>query len=219
MTCIAGLVHDGAVHLAGDSAGCSSWTLTVRSDPKVFANGSYVMGFTTSFRMGQLLRYAFTPPEPEIADLHRFMCTSFTDALRQCLKDGGWAKKDKDREEGGTFLVGTHGRLFFFNSDYQVGEPADPYAAVGCGADIALGALHATQGRGMTPGERLDAALLAAERFSNGVRGPFAHVSTVLPQHAGPRRGRERAVDPRPRSRVLTVEPHVRGRRGRACVR
>ena len=111
MTCIAGLVHDGAVWLGGDSAGCSSWDLTVRADPKVFVSGSYVMGFTTSFRMGQLLRYAFTPPEPETGDLHRFMCTSFTDALRQCLKDGGWAGKDKERESGGTFLAGTRGRL------------------------------------------------------------------------------------------------------------
>ena len=179
MTCIAGLVHDGAVYLAGDSAGCSGWDLTVRADPKVFVSGSYVMGFTTSFRMGQLLRYAFTPPEPETADLHRFMCTSFADALRQCLKDGGWAKKDKDQEEGGTFVVGTHGRLFFFASDYQVGEPADSYAAVGCGAGYALGALHATEGRGAAPRKRLDAALAAAERFSNGVRGPFAHVSTA----------------------------------------
>ena len=59
MTCIAGLVHDGAVYLAGDSAGCSGWDLTVRADPKVFVSGSYVMGFTTSFRMGQLLRSVF----------------------------------------------------------------------------------------------------------------------------------------------------------------
>jgi len=179
MTCIAGLVHDGNVYLAGDSAGCSGWNLTVRADPKVFASGSYVMGFTTSFRMGQLLRYAFTPPEPEMTDLHRFMCTAFTDALRQCLKDGGWAGKDKEREEGGTFLVGTHGRLFFVSADYQVGEPADPYAAVGCGDGYALGALHATEGGRMAPQRRLDAALAAAERFSNGVRGPFAHVSTT----------------------------------------
>ena len=180
MTCIAGLVHDGITYLAGDSAGCSGWNLTVRADPKVFVNGSYVMGFTTSFRMGQLLRYAFTPPEPDyVNDLHRFMCTAFTDSLRQCLKDGGWAEKDKEREGGGTFLVGTHGRLFFVNDDYQVGEPADPYAAVGCGSSYALGALHATEGGKMTPQKRLDAALAAAERFSAGVRGPFTHVSTA----------------------------------------
>jgi ATP-dependent protease HslVU (ClpYQ) peptidase subunit len=179
LTCIAGLVHDGAVYLAGDSAGCSGWNLIVRTDPKVFANGSYVMGFTTSFRMGQLLRYAFTPPEPDTADLHRFMCTAFTDALRQCLKDGGWAQKDKEQEEGGTFLVGTHGHLFIVNNDYQVAEPADSYAAVGCGGRYALGALHATEGSKMAPQRRLDAALAAAERFSSGVRGPFAHVGTA----------------------------------------
>jgi ATP-dependent protease HslVU (ClpYQ) peptidase subunit len=180
LTCIAGLVHDGNVYLAGDSAGCSGWELTVRADQKVFANGSYVMGFTTSFRMGQLLRYSFTPPEPDyVSDLHRFMCTAFTDSLRQCLKDGGWAEKDKEREAAGVFLVGTHGRLFCVEADYQVGERADPYAAVGCGAQAALGALHATEGRGMKPGKRLDAALSAAERFSNGVHGPFVHVSTV----------------------------------------
>ena len=40
------------------------------------------------------------------------MCTAFTDSLRQCLKDGGWAKKDKDRKRAASFLVGTHGRLF-----------------------------------------------------------------------------------------------------------
>lgn len=176
MTCIAGLVHDGRTYLAGDSAGCSSWSLTVRKDQKVFKNGSYVMGFTTSFRMGQLLQYAFAPPEPYTEDLHGFMCTIFTDAVRQCLKDGGFAKKDKEQEEGGTFLVGTSGRLFFINEDYQVGEPADPYAAVGCGADIALGALHATESTGLTPPDRLDAAMRAAQRFSNGVRGPFSFV-------------------------------------------
>ena len=75
--------------------------------------------------------------------------------------------------------MGTHGRLFFVSADYQVGEPADPYAAVGCGDGYALGALHATEGGRMAPQRRLDAALAAAERFSNGVRGPFAHVSTT----------------------------------------
>ncbi len=179
MTCIAGLVHDGAVYLAGDSAGCSGWNLTVRADPKVFVNGSYVMGFTTSFRMGQLLRYAFTPPEPDTADLHRFMCTAFTDALRQCLKDGGWAEKEQERERGGIFLAGTHGRLFVIHDDYQVGEPADPFAAVGCGAALALGALPATEAGKMNPQKRLETALAAAERFSNGVRGPFTIVSTA----------------------------------------
>jgi hypothetical protein len=51
MTCIVGLVDGGRVWLGGDSAGVSGWDLTVRADRKVFRNGPYVMGFTTSFRM------------------------------------------------------------------------------------------------------------------------------------------------------------------------
>lgn len=64
MTAIAGLVHDGRVLIGADSGGVAGWTLNVRKDSKVFTNGAYVMGFTTSFRMGQLLRWAFKPPAP-----------------------------------------------------------------------------------------------------------------------------------------------------------
>src|SRR4051812_42965869 len=111
MTAIVGLVHDGTVHIGGDSAGGGGYSLTIRADAKVFTNGPYVMGFTSSFRMGQLLHHALKPPEPD-GDLEAFMTTTFIDAVRECLKTGGWAAKENEREEGGVFLVGVHGRLF-----------------------------------------------------------------------------------------------------------
>src|SRR5438105_2658717 len=123
MTAIVGLVDSGIVYIGGDSAGASGWSLTVRADAKVFFNAGYLFGFTTSYRMGQLIRYALQPPEPA-RDLERFMATTFIDAIRTCLKEGGWAKKDNDREEGGTFLVGVRGRLFTVYDDYQVAEAA-----------------------------------------------------------------------------------------------
>lgn len=58
-------------------------------------------------------------------------------------------------------------------SDYQVGQAVDGYAAVGSGDSIALGALYATAGMGMKPRRRVKLALRAAERFSAGVRAPF----------------------------------------------
>ncbi|MFI6274307.1 hypothetical protein [Streptomyces sp. NPDC050988] len=179
MTAIVGLVHQGTVHLGGDSAGISGWSLTVRADAKVFTVGPYVLGFTSSFRMGQLLRYSFTPPKPlgqgveETKDVPRFMATHFVDAVRETLKAGGWLKKDSEREDGGTFLVGAAGRLFEVHDDFQVAESADGYAAVGCGYEIALGALHATARSRMAPQKRVRLALEAAERLSAGVRGPF----------------------------------------------
>ncbi|MEW1719790.1 hypothetical protein [Streptomyces sp. NPDC093109] len=177
MTVIVGLVHKGRVHLGGDAAGVAGYQLTIRRDPKVFTNGPYALGFTTSFRMGQLLHHAFKAPHPE-GDLSAFMVTTFVDALRTCLKDGGWATKEAEQERAGTFLVGIHGRLFSIDSDYQVGEPADQYAAVGCGDELALGALHATSALGMKPRDRLSAALAAATHHSAGVSGPYTFATT-----------------------------------------
>ena len=172
MTAIVGLAQGGKVYIGGDSAGVSGLSLTVRADAKVFRKDRYVFGFTTSFRMGQLLRYSLTLPKPA-GELDAFMATVFVDALRECLKNGGWARKENEREEGGTFLVGVKGRLYAVYDDYQVAKAADGFAAVGCGDEIALGALYATAGTGLGPRKRVVRALAAAERFSAGVRGPF----------------------------------------------
>jgi ATP-dependent protease HslVU (ClpYQ) peptidase subunit len=172
MTCIAGVVDGGTVWIGGDSAGVGGYDLTVRSDQKVFRNGPMIFGFTSSFRMGQLLRWALTVPDhdPRV-EPEKYMTTVFVDAVRECLKARGFAKCENQVETGGTFLVGYKGQLFHVDDDYQVGIPADGFYAVGCGGDIARGALFATD---HLPGdERIRKALAAAERCSAGVRGPF----------------------------------------------
>ena len=177
MTAIAGFCHKGKVWIGGDSAGVAGWDLSVCSDAKVFRNGEFLFGFTSSFRMGQLLRYSFSPPKPSVdQDVYGFMVTTFIDAVRDCLKVGGYATKDKEAEAGGIFLVGYAGRLFFIGGDYQVGEMANGYAACGCGDQVVNGALFATVG--MEPEKRMKIALSAAERHSAGVRGPF-HVESL----------------------------------------
>ena len=87
MTCIVGLVHGDSVYLGGDSAGVDWYSLTVRADPKVFVNRGFAMGFTTSFRMGQLLRFKFVPPPvPEGKDPYEYMVTDFVEGVRTCLR-------------------------------------------------------------------------------------------------------------------------------------
>lgn len=100
MTAIVGVVHDGKVLIGADSGGVGGWTVRIRKDAKVFANGPYVMGFTTSFRMGQILRWGFKPAAPGRGSLERFMCTTWVDAARKALSDGGWAKKEAERDLG-----------------------------------------------------------------------------------------------------------------------
>ena len=181
MTAIVGITDGRTVVIAGDSAGVGGCVTQPRLDAKVFTNGPYVIGYTSSFRMGQILRYAVKAPIPPEGEdgLHAFMCTSFINSVREGLKEGGWASKNNDQEEGGSFLVGVRGRLFEIEGDYQVGELADGYAAVGYGAEIALGALHATRDAGMTMEARVITALEAAAHFSMGVRPPFTVIDTT----------------------------------------
>jgi len=173
VTCIVGIQTGSGVIVGGDSAGLSGWVRTHRADPKVFITGSCVIGFTTSYRMGQVLRYADLPKplDREGSDLERFVATEFVDGVRDALKSAGWAKKDNEREDAGTFLLGVNGRLFKVGDDYQVGWSRDGYEACGCGWEIAYGALHAT--RRLRPETRVRRALVAAAYHSGGVHPPF----------------------------------------------
>lgn len=174
MTCIVGLVDNGKVYIGGDSAGVvvSRLDIISRKDKKVFRVNDVIMGFTTSFRMGQLLQYNFRPPKrhPD-DDLMKYMVVEFINEIRRIFKDGGFATKDQEAEIGGNFLVGIEGRLFEIGGDYQVGESNDKIAACGCGYAYALGSLYSTTNS--PPHERIIEALSAATKFSAGVQDPF----------------------------------------------
>jgi hypothetical protein len=172
MTCIAALADGVNVWMGADSASVSGLALTLRRDPKIYRVGEMLIGFTSSFRMGQLLGYKFRPPvqDTEIG-IEQYMTTRFVDALRETLKEGGYARNEGGAESAGTFLVGYRGRVFRVDSDYQVGENTVPYDAVGCGAELALGALYATPN--LDSRHRIEIALEAAEAFSAGVRRPW----------------------------------------------
>jgi len=175
MTAIAGLIYDGKVYIGGDSAGVDKYDVVVRKDTKVFRVKDFIFGYTSSFRMGQLIRFSFVPPQhdPDV-DAYEYMCTLFVEELRKCLKDGGYAKIDNNVEEGGQFLVGYKGCLFDIQSDFQVGETVYGYNACGCGMNYILGSLYTSEKCGVKdPMARIEMALSAAEEFSGGVRGPF----------------------------------------------
>lgn len=175
MTCIAAIKHQGSIYMAGDSAGVAGLDICIRKDEKVFVKGDFVIGFTSSFRMGQLLRYDLTPPlhAPDLSPM-AYMVSAFIPALRTCFKNGGFATTKEGVESGGCFLVGYKGRLFQIDSDFQVGESIEQFDAVGCGAPYALGAFHASGEKDALT--RLKMALSIAEKCSAGVRAPFMFV-------------------------------------------
>ena len=178
MTCIVAIAADGHVMIGGDSAGSNGHDVQIRADEKVFKNGPMIMGFTTSFRMGDLLRYSLTVPEIPNRGLRRWMTTTFIDAVRQCLKDGGYAKKSDEVEKGGNFLVGVAGRLFEIDNDYQVADLAFGWGSVGSGYQIANGSLYTTGQVGeLSAKQRITLALNAAVEYSPFVRPPFRFVT------------------------------------------
>lgn len=179
MTCVVALRDRDHTYLGADSAGVGGLSLSIRKDRKIYRVGPTLIGFTTSFRMGQLLGYSLTVPEHHSdIGIERYMATSFINEVRATLKNGGFAAKDKDVESGGAFIVAYRDRIFQIDSDFQVGESTHSYCAIGCGMDLALGSLYTTSRQSLAPDERVRLALEAAETFSAGVRGPF-HIETL----------------------------------------
>jgi len=173
MTCIVGLVDDGRVYIGADSASGqeNSWTVRATKLPKVFRIGEFIIGYTDSFRMGQLLQYHLdVRPQNEESDME-YMVKVFAEAARETLKKYGFARVENNEETGGTFLVGYRKHLYTIDADFQVNEMADDMDACGCGAEYALGALRAV--RKKTPVERILLALDVAAHFSGGVKPPF----------------------------------------------
>ncbi|MEM6455815.1 MAG: hypothetical protein AAF772_12025 [Acidobacteriota bacterium] len=85
------------------------------------------------------------------------------------------------------FLVGVAGHLFEIREDYQLARPLAPYAAVGMGASVALGALQAFETvAGLSLDDQARRALEAAERYSTVVRRPFHLVEAAPPALARP---------------------------------
>ncbi|HZU03377.1 MAG TPA: hypothetical protein VFA10_27165 [Ktedonobacteraceae bacterium] len=186
MTCIVGLVEHGTILMGGDSAiSDDHGQQTIHTGQKVFHVGQthqLLLGCEGSCRVAQLLRYTLQiPPYDEVMDVEVWLAAAFIEAVRTCLKSGGAAGKEDEREEGGTFLVGCRGRLFEVQADYSILESVTGYEAVGSGAPIALGALHATAN--LPARLRIEKALAAAAAHNAYVRSPFVIKCLESSQH------------------------------------
>jgi len=182
MTCIVGIQHKGKIWMGGDSASVdSSYNITQVPNPKVFIRGDYIMGYTTSWRMGQILNYCgklpMPPSKPETSDsLDKFMVTEFIPKIRKIFEKEGFVPEHETAKTGaGSFLVGTRGHLYTIHSDWQCMRSNRGWDAVGCGEQFALGSLFATNANAIEwrAESRVREALKAATYLSAGVMEPF----------------------------------------------
>lgn len=172
MTCIIGLTHEGKAYVGADSATVAGQLVRVTNLPKVFKNGKFIIGYTGSFRMGQILQHHLSVRgqyEDETDDV--YMVRAFAEAVRDILKDKGYAKVDNNVESGGFFIVAYKGHVYDIDNDFQVNEMADGFSATGCGEHFALAALKAFED--LPPKERILKALEITAYFSGYVIPPF----------------------------------------------
>jgi hypothetical protein len=179
MTCIVGIADGmGRVWMGGDRAAVADGHYVTRvAAPKVFQRGQYLIGYTSSFRMGQLIEHVVDLPTPPASNIDRFMVTDFIEKVRSCMKAGGYAKVDSNRETAGCFLVGVAGLLFRADDDFNITRPLCGYDAIGSGVSVARGSLHSTAELITNHEMRVRLALRAAATHAAGVYDPFDVVS------------------------------------------
>lgn len=143
MTCIVGLSHKGKVWIGGDSAGSSEGFMAKRKDKKVFKKDGFIIGFAGSFRFGDILKYKYQFPKRGKISLEKYFVCDFIDGLRECINTSGLKRNSEDgpEEMESGMLIGTEGRLFSIDSDFQVAEPSDGIYCIGSGSEYSFGAM------------------------------------------------------------------------------
>ena len=176
MTAVVGLVKDGKVWLGADSAATwGDFTQSLLAERKIFRRGPLLFGTCGDLRPADILRVNLEVPyhDPDKYETaYHFMVACVVEAIRACLSAGGSVKKKNEVEPiPSVFLVGYSGHLFTIEEDLSCQEAGETYLAIGSGANVATGALHATKGR--SPKPRILAALAAAAHHNASVRAPF----------------------------------------------
>lgn len=184
MTVVIGLETAEGVYIAGDSAATDGETMRRTALPKVVAVGPFVIGYTDSFRMGQLLEHQLwneiaKRPEQESKEPDlSYLVWEFIPAVRELFAKGGFVWSENGRESGGCFLLAYKGTLYTVYSDFQVNRPLDGFDALGAGADLALACLKYEEVMGrsqkaVTPAHALHATAETAASLSLFVTSPF----------------------------------------------
>jgi ATP-dependent protease HslVU (ClpYQ) peptidase subunit len=186
MTCIVAVRDGDGIVMGGDSAAVGdSHYITLTARPKVFKSGPVMIGYTSSFAMGQALEFRLKLP-PLKDDLDRWMVVEFIDACRKAMREVGFLKIDSHREEGGTFIAVVQNEIYEINEDFQARRILGDVCAVGSGISVAQGAAYAALRCGRSAKDAVKMALEAAQTFVTTVREPFHYVQNTSGWTVGP---------------------------------
>ncbi len=182
MTCVVGLREGCQVILAADHELNDGYAKFPRKTPKVFRAGTYAIGVAGAPSVNAAVRYRLSLPDPptrvDHEEAERFVATDVLDAYRTCLDDARLVREVDGYPMAGPedlnarLLVAFGPHLIVIDESFAVYAPARPWAAIGTGADAALGALSITHDGDFDPTFRVVGALKAAIDLVVGCGGP-----------------------------------------------
>lgn len=179
MTCICALVKNNHVWMAGDLCGSNGFTKKVYPDTKVFMNGDFILGYTSSFRLGQILQYNWSQPARlEGLTDREYLQLDVIESFRECFNRFGYGVKDGLEDVGGNFLIGYKGCIYEMQPNFSVLKHED-FASVGSGGDFADASLAIlTEDEDFDPYYVLQKAISVAARFTTSVSEECTIVTT-----------------------------------------
>lgn len=177
MTTIIGMKTETGVLLIADRRAMDGSRCGVLSEPKVFASGAALIGFSGTLRSLQALKSGLNlrdrqPGETPLQYLTGVLVTE----IRLALHD-----RMVTEETPSEMIVACGGELFVVTSDGSVLAPHRGYDAIGSGQDYALGAMYVI--RHLTDARlRLWKAMEAAAEFDGYTGAPFEYFELAAPE-------------------------------------
>jgi hypothetical protein len=180
MTCIIACKHEGKIHMIGDIMGSDGFVKDkFNLLSKVFKCGDFLIGYTSSFRMGQILQYNWSAPEQGSGtDDDTYIFRDVVRSFKTCFDNNFYGQKDSTEFQAGEFLVGWKGRLFKMQNNLSLLE-LNEFGSAGCGEYHAIASMKTQQMFGINADDPLgflESALSIAEDSVSGVSAEYTYI-------------------------------------------
>ena len=156
MTVVVGLKDGGSIYLGADKLIVGDSVVATTEYRKIVSLGPLTMATGGDLRFMQAIQTHITPKEYEEGELYEYLVHHLVLDLRELRSAIG-----KDL----FFAIVTDGKdMFVLDTDLSVLPKTE--AALGCGAEFALGSLYSTSKTEMSPKKRIREAIKAAATYN-----------------------------------------------------
>lgn len=158
MTCIIAFTNGEQSFIAGDKLGSNGFTKSIQTEPKVFekkfikiaddglnrTESVLAMGYTSSFRMGQLLTYNLNLPDQKANQTFaQYLVLEVIPLIRKLFKEE-WGARDTTQDIGGGQFIILHDHVIYeVQGDFSVLQPKTQITSVGSGTYHAIASMEA----------------------------------------------------------------------------